>query len=134
VIEEGDNQDQTLVQVIDSLKYPKKGHPKIKHLPSAKSIIEKDQVYKKKWTSSFLEKGGFKYMLETFMKFEVDDDTFKLKYASFMLKLLRFFVLLLISSSDTEVTTLLRRKSSMNDGDEAKGAESTTSDTQMEDI
>ena len=46
----------------------------------------------------FLEKGGFKFMLETFMSYEVDSDSFKLHYASFMLKLLKFFVVLLISS------------------------------------
>jgi len=102
-----------LVHMNDPLRYPKKGYPKITKLPDALSLIDKDTVYKKQWVSKFLEKGGFKFMLETFMSYEVDSDSFKLHYASFMLKLLKFFVVLLISSQQTEVTTLLRRKSSV---------------------
>lgn len=118
VIEEGDNQDQTRVRVIDVIKCPKKVAKEVKKLPQAKSIIEKDDKLKKVWTSQFLEKGGFRYMMETFMDFQVDEDSFKLMYASFMLKLLRFFMLMLISTTETsEVTTLLRRKSSHADGD-----------------
>lgn len=67
VIEEGDKEDQTSVIMIDPLKYGKKGYPKITKLPDAKSIIDKDTVYKKQWVAKFLEKGGFKFMLETFM-------------------------------------------------------------------
>jgi hypothetical protein len=51
----------------DPLRYPKKGYPKITKLPDALSIIDKDTVYKKQWIMKFLEKGGFKFMLETFM-------------------------------------------------------------------
>lgn len=119
VIEEGENQDQTHVLTMDPLRQPKKFPFEIKKLPNAQSLIEKDTVLKKAWTSKFLEKGGFKYMLDTFMSFEVVQDSFKLMYASFMLKLLRFFMLLLISSSGSGITTLLRRKSSHTHDDEA---------------
>jgi len=98
VIEEGQKEDQTLVQMHDPLKYPKKGYPKIKKLPDSLSLIDQDTVYKKQWVAKFLEKGGFKFMMDTFMSFEVTNDSFKLHYASFMLKLLKFFVVLLISS------------------------------------
>ena len=118
VIEEGNSTDQTYVHVIDTLKYPKKGFPKTKKLPDALSLIDADQVFKKQWVPKFLEKGGFKFMMDTFMGFVVDEDSFRLQYASFMLKLLKFFVVLLISSQETEVTTLLRRKSSVGGEDE----------------
>lgn len=95
----------------------------MKKLPNAQSLIDQDTVLKKVWTSKFLEKGGFKYMLDTFMSFEVDEDSFKLMYASFMLKLLRFFMLLLIGASEAGVTTLLRRKSSAAGDAEETAAE-----------
>ena len=67
-----------MVKLIDTLKYPKKEYPKITKLPDATSLIQNDTVYKEQWVAKFLEKGGFKFMLDTFMEFQVDADSFKL--------------------------------------------------------
>ncbi len=100
-------------------------------IKKTKSIVKNEDQLKSEWTKMFLVGDGFSYILDVFMSLNLTPDAnlsqnatvteFELKHITFLLKLLRIFIMAAFSTSSNDkdiyaaASSLVRRTSSSHD-------------------